>query len=111
MHIFCNAPGPEAYYAIKDSFIQLNECGEVQNLYAGRKNKHMYKVHIQLVRETQTHLYTSIYIYIYTTYPRIYLTISDIHNSDIAVTNVKCNIFLFTPCKTHVFYIYILYEL
>ena len=21
MHIFCNAPGPEAYYAIKDSFI------------------------------------------------------------------------------------------
>ena len=21
MHIFCNAPGPEAYYAIKDSFV------------------------------------------------------------------------------------------
>ena len=24
MHIFCNAPGPEAYYAIKDSFIHMD---------------------------------------------------------------------------------------
>ena len=28
MHIFCNAPGPEAYYAIKDSFIRVYESAE-----------------------------------------------------------------------------------
>ena len=41
MHIVCNAPGPEAYYAIKDSFILAVKCWQ-QSLCA-RISDHIFE--------------------------------------------------------------------